>query len=414
MGLGFAFIEESGISTFPCLLHCQLASGDGFRMKNEHYARLRTLAAVLFVCVAVVVASGQTGPATATTLKAKMTEEAYKNIQSLKGIPADQLLPAMQFITYSLGVECSYCHVQEAFEKDDKKPKLAARKMMQMMFAINHDNFEGKRAVTCYSCHRGSSHPVSTPIIADTGAQSIPEVVRPEEDDQSGPVPPDLPSADQILARYVDALGGASAIGKLSTRVEKGTINLGGRQLAIEIFSKVPGKRMTVIHLPNGDSVTTYDGISGWTSAPDRPVRDIPVPEIASARPELDLQLPVRLRQLFTDVKTGKPEKIGDRDVYVVSGLNAGKLAARFYFDESSGLLLRLLRYVDSPLGRNPTQIDYADYRDQGGIKLPFQRTVSRPGTRFAIQIEEARGNVPVDDAKFVRPAEASANPPSP
>jgi len=178
--------------------------------------------------------------------------------------------------------------------------------------------------------------------------------------------------------------------------------------------SPVPGKRMTVIHLPNGDSVTTYDGISGWTSAPDRPVRDIPVPEIASARPELDLQLPVRLRQLFTDVKTGKPEKIGDRDVYVVSGLNAGKLAARFYFDESSGLLLRLLRYVDSPLGRNPTQIDYADYRDQGGIKLPFQRTVSRPGTRFAIQIEEARGNVPVDDAKFVRPAEASANPPSP
>jgi hypothetical protein len=304
--------------------------------------------------------------------------------------------------------------VEGAFENDDKKPKLAARKMIQMMTAINHDNFEGKREVTCYSCHRGSSHPMSTPIITDAGTQAASEVLRHEDEDGSGPAPADLPSADQIFAKYVDALGGASAIGKLSTRVEKGTINLGGRQLPIEIFSKVPGKRITFIHLPNGDSVTTYDGASGWTSGPDRPVRDIPGLEIASAGPEVDLQLPLHFSQLFTEVKTGKPEKIGDRDVYVVSGLNAGKPAARFYFDESSGLLLRLLRYVDSPLGRNPMQIDYTDYRDQGGVKLPFQRTVARPGARFTIQIEEARGNVPVDDTKFARPAEEPAKPPSP
>lgn len=388
-------------------------------MNNKHRAWLRSGLGVGFVfAVAVFMVSGQTAPASPATSKAKMTEEAYKNIQTLKGIPADRLIPAMQFITYSLGVECSLCHVEGAFEKDDKKPKQTARKMMQMMFAINHDNFEGKREVTCYSCHRGSSHPRSTPIIADAGAQASPEVMRheDEDEDENGSVPSDMPSADQIFAKYADALGGEPAIGKLSTRVEKGTINLGGRQLPIDILSKVPGKRMTVIHLPNGDSVTTFDGTAGWTSAPDRPVRDISALEAASARPETDLQLPIRVRQLFSDLRTGKPEKIGDRDVYVVSGLNAGEPAAKFYFDEHSGLLVRLLRYVDSPLGRNPTQIEYADYRDRGGIKMPFQRTIARPGARFTIQIEEARGNVPVDDAKFARPAVAPSppKPPSP
>ena len=173
---------------------------------------------------------------------------------------------------------------------------------------------------------------------------------------------------------------------------------------------------MTVIHLPNGDSVTTYDGTSGWSSAPDRPVRDISASEAASARSETDLHCPFASRQLFSDLRTGRPERIGDHDVYVISGINAGESAAKFYFDERSGLLLRLLRYVNSPLGRNPTQIDYADYRDQGGVKMPFQRTVARPGARFTIQIEEARGNLPVDEGRFARPATATSltKPPSP
>ncbi len=90
----------------------------------------------------------------------KKAEEQFKNIQALKGVPADQVFPAMQFITASLGVECQFCHVEGAFEKDDKKTKQTARKMMEMMFAINKDNFEGHREVTCYSCHRGSTTPV--------------------------------------------------------------------------------------------------------------------------------------------------------------------------------------------------------------------------------------------------------------
>jgi photosynthetic reaction center cytochrome c subunit len=378
-------------------------------MNKKYGAWLSAVLLVLFSTTGVL-AGGQTEPVKPTASKIKMAEEAYKNVQSLKGIPADQLVPSMQFITYSLGVECSFCHVEGALEKDDKKPKQIARKMIQMMFAINHENFEGKRKVTCYSCHRGSSHPLATPIIAEAVAQSAAEEVL--DDDGAGSA--SVPTAEQIFTKYVDALGGASAIGKLSTRVEKGTISLGGRLLTIDIFSKTPGKRMTIIHLPNGDNITAYDGTSGWTSAPGRPVLDIPALEATSARLEGDLQLPIRFRELAGDLKTAKPEKIGDRDVYVVSSLNAGEPMVKFYFDESSGLLLRMLRYVDSPLGRNPTQIDYSDYRNEGNVKMPFQRTIARPGTRFTIQIEQARNNVAVDDTKFAKPSAEPEHPSSP
>jgi photosynthetic reaction center cytochrome c subunit len=399
------------MEAFWRLLHCHLAlGGKGMSGKCQPWltAGLR-LASTLSLASALI--NAQVAPDKPATPKTKMTEEAYKNIQVLKGLPAEQLIPAMQFVTYSLGVECSFCHVEGAFDKDDKKPKQAARKMMQMMFVINQQNFEGKREVTCYSCHRGSAHPVATPIVAEAGMQVVTAKAR--DEDEHGALPSRMPQADQIFAKYVDAVGGAPAIEKLSTRVEKGTINLSGQQFPIDIFSKVPGQRATVIHLPNGDNITAYAGTSGWTSAPDRPVRDIPSSEAVSAQVETDLQLPIRAKQLFTELRVGKPEKIDDHDVYVVSGLNAGQAAATFYFDEHSGLLLRILRYADSPLGLNPAQIDYADYRNQGGIKVPFQRTIARPNSRFTIQIEEVRDNVTLDDAKFARPAAQSPSVPA-
>jgi len=344
----------------------------------------------------------QTASANTSPPGAMSAAEAYQNIQVLKEIPADQLVPAMQFITYSLGVECSYCHVEGALEKDDKKPKQTARKMMQMMAAINRDNFDSKQAVTCNSCHRGAPHPVATPIIAEGGPRPAFESVLGEDTSLT-----DAPPAEQIIAKYVEAIGGAAALQRISTRQEKGTINISGRNLPIEILSRIGGKQLTVIHLPNGDSITAYDGASGWTSAPNRPVREIPSVEVASAKPEVDLQLPLHIKQLFNEVTTAGTQKIGGRESYVVAGINSGEIAAKFYFDKESGYLLRILRYTKSPLGRNPTQIDYADFRTLNGLKVPFQKTIARPNSRLTVQIEHAEFNAPVDETKFARPAVA-------
>src|SRR6266550_889458 len=169
--------------------------------------------------------------------QAKTTEQAFKNIQVLKGLPADQLIPSMQFISASVGVECDYCHVQNAFDKDDKKPKPIARKMIQMMFAINKDNFEGHREVTCNSCHGGSPHPAGIPAIGGEEAKLT-------QHDHSPPSSPEGPdsvkpeSADPILEKYLAAVGGSEALQKISSRVEKGSAIMGGHPLPIEIYAQ--------------------------------------------------------------------------------------------------------------------------------------------------------------------------------
>ena len=336
----------------------------------------------------------------------KRAEEQFKNIKVLKGIPAEQLFPTMQFITASLGVECEFCHVQNAFDKDDKKPKQTARKMMEMMFALNKDNFDGHREVTCYSCHRGNAHPMAIPVVMTEGAKavaSVPhapeEAVKPREETPSGP------TAEQLLEKYVQAAGGANAIDKVTSRVMKGTIDFAGKSLPIDIYSKDPEKRISFTHMPEGDSVTAFNGQEGWLGAPGRPVREMHGSDLEGASIDADLHLASHLKQMFTGMKVEGMEKIADHDTYKVVGEREGKPPMQLYFDEQSGLLIRLVRYGDTALGLLPTQIDYADYRDANGVKVAYRWTLARPSGVFTIQVSDLKQNVPVDDAKFVKPA---------
>jgi outer membrane lipoprotein-sorting protein len=128
-------------------------------------------------------------------------------------------------------------------------------------------------------------------------------------------------------------------------------------------------------------------------------------PDIDAAAMDADLQFPAHLKEMFSEVKVNGTEKVGDHDCYLVVGRREGKTPLQLYFDEKSGLLVRLVRFGETPLGRLPTQIDYSDYREAGGVKIPFRWTLARPGGRFTIQISDVKENVPVDDAKFVKPA---------
>jgi photosynthetic reaction center cytochrome c subunit len=353
-------------------------------------------------------AKAQSGAAAAAnTAGPKKAEEQFKNIQVLKGIPADQVIPAMQFITTSLGVECEFCHVQGAFEKDDKKPKQTARKMMEMMFAINKDNFEGHREVTCYSCHRGSTDPVGTPpVMAEEPKAGMGEVKKAEEIKGEGTEAKAAsgPTSDQLIDKYLQAVGGAAAIDKITSRVMKGTITFGDRNVAIDIFAKDPDKRISFTHTPDGDSITAFDGHEGWLGVPGRPVREMHGPDIDGASLDADLHFAAHLKTMFSEARVRGTEKVGDHDAFLVIGQREGKPPLKLYFDEQSGLLLRLVRYGESPLGRMPTQIDYADYREAGGVKIPFRWTLARPSGRFTIQVSEVKQNVPVDDTKFAKP----------
>jgi photosynthetic reaction center cytochrome c subunit len=338
----------------------------------------------------------------------KLAEEEFKNIQALKGIPADQLIPSMQFIAASLGVECEYCHVAHANEKDDKKPKVTARKMINMMMAINKENFEGHREVTCYSCHRGSTDPASTPIITDE--EPMPKA---EEGKKPGETKASLPAAEQLLDKYLAAMGGAEVLQKITSRVQKGTLTaFGGQHFPVDVYAKAPDKRVSVMHLQAGDSVTAFDGKQGWLSVPGR-VHTMSAAENDAARIDADLYLPAHLKTMYQKFSVDSGEKIGGHETYEVVGRTEGQPPLRLYLDKESGLLLRLVRYAETPLGRNPTQIDYADYRDANGVRVPFRWTLARPGNRFTIQVEQVQQNIPVDDAKFAAPPLSAAPKPS-
>lgn len=360
---------------------------------------LFVLAALSFATILAIAGAKAQSPAAP-----KLAEEQFKNIKVLKGVPADQILPTMQFITASLGVECEYCHVRDGqrlvFEKDDKKNKVTARLMMQMMFAINKDNFDGHRDVTCYSCHRGAANPVAVPIISDEEPKPEAEAAK-----SSADAKPVLPKADDLLDKYLAAVGGASALQKISSRVEKGKINANGQQLPIEVYAKSPDKRISITHLPNGESITAFDGKQGWLGNTGRPARMMSAAENDAARLDADLYFPSHVKSLYAKFSVAPGEKIDGHETWLVVGRSEGLPPLRLYLDQQSGLLVRLVRYAETALGRMPTQIDYADYRDADGVKISYRWTLARPGgNRFTIQVDDVKQNVPIEDAKFTAP----------
>jgi hypothetical protein len=330
-------------------------------------------------------------------VETKTAEQVYKNIVQLKGVPADQVGPAMQFISASLGVECAFCHVPDKMDADDKGPKRTAREMMAMTDAINKESFRGRRQVTCYSCHRGSANPVNMPPVLESDMPARPASAAP-------PAGGSTVTVDEIAAKYVAAVGGAEALRKVTSRVMQGKILAGGTESEIEVYTKAPNKRITVSHRGSGVSLTAFDGTAGWMGSTGQPARDMGAADSASASLDAEFALALRLKEIFPQLRRGRPEQVGGVDCEVVNGSGQGRPAARLYFDKSTGLLLRMVRYTETPEGRMPVQIDYADYRAADGVKIPYRWTLSRPNGRFTIQISDVKSNAPIEDSRFTRP----------
>ncbi len=327
----------------------------------------------------------------------------YKNIQVLKGVRADQVVPSMEFISSSLGVQCSYCHAEGHFEKDDKAPKQTARAMMRMVFSLNEKNFDGTRGVTCYSCHRGSVEPAGTPhVSASDGLTGV---------EGGANVSTILPSARQILDAAVAASGGHTALDRKITRVERGRETSNGRTTPIMIYTDASGKMAVVRQLDGGATATTaFDGSEGWTTAPGHPARIMHEADVAAARIDADLRFPSDLLDEFPEATAEYFEELDGRPVYVVSAKGNAPLELKLYFDRDTHTLVREVRYAESPLGRNPTQIDYADYRNVAGIEVPFRVTVTKPDETSVMEFDDVQADVPIDPSVFARPDSLGAD----
>jgi len=341
-------------------------------------------------------------PKQATAPPAEKTAgEAFKNVQVLKDVPASHFIPAMFFIAASLGVGCDHCHVTAEngpwpMEKDDKKEKQTARTMMKMMMAINDQNFSGRQEVTCATCHLGHAEPVSfSPI--------IPLGVKHGEQEQAGAK--ELPTADAILDRYVEAAGGTAAFEKLKTRTIKGVlVTESGRTYTLEIVEKAPDLGLMTATSPKGNvSRDGFDGTTAWNAAGSSVFASHGLEAARIARDAqffVDTDVKKRLPRRFVEGK----ETVSGEEAYVVRAGGPGDVSERLSFSVSTGLLLRGEVLTKTPLGRYSEETDYSDYRDVDGVKLPFTVARMEVNTRYTEKYSEIKHNVPVDESSFQMP----------
>jgi hypothetical protein len=368
-------------------------------------------------------------------------EEVYKNIQVFKGQPAEQMLITMRFFRASLGVACTYCHAEpndtqtgpdaklgkktadhalpgwwadEPAREIDTPRKQMARMMVRMTAAINKDNFGGSPQVTCFTCHRGNLHPASN------YNQALVAALSPAAADSKNT--PGV-SADELIDKFVTAIGGEAALQKISTRTAKGTVQgagliserAAGRNpppMAIEITAKLPSMRALVTHEGNGVARSS-NGEKGWQQGrfskdPRHQPRDMRSYEHENFKFEDPYFFAGQLKQLLTGVRVPRMEDVGGKQAYVVVGRTQVLPEVQLFFDKDSGMLLRIVTQAQGLIGRLPTIYDYSDFRTVDGVKVPFHwvSTDIFEGQSFTYQLDQVQQNGPVDEARFVRPSE--------
>lgn len=218
---------------------------------------------------------------------------------------------------------------------------------------------------------------------------------------------PATPNADQILNRYVEAIGGRAAWKKLTSRVATGTIIVPDMQISgtVEFHEKAPNRLLRVIILNGAIFRQGFDGTTAWTDDPKDGLRTETGAEFEDTRFDADFYHPLDLRQLYSKFTVTGTEKIGDRDTYVVEAARAGGDPDRMYFDVKTGLALRLISKRHTSEGVSAYQEDLEDYREVDGIKLPFivHQSIAKPA--LTVTFTEVRHNVELDDKEFSKPA---------
>jgi photosynthetic reaction center cytochrome c subunit len=358
----------------------------------------------------------QASPARQTVAPAtgKKAGEAFKNVTTgaLKELSVDDFIASMGLISANLGLDCADCHPNAGTDKADfvidTPRKVTARRMVDMVSTLNRTNFGGVQRVTCWTCHHGRITPATTISLDawyDTPNLEIDDTVR-QEDGQ--------PSVDQVLEKYMQARGGAQRLASLTSFVATGTAigyaDLGGNA-EFTMYAKAPDQRATLItykdHPERPASSWAFDGHAGWIKTPRGLLGEYEAigGELDGARFEAQLAFPGQLKQALTNWRGATQRSIGDRDFLAIQGSGPKGFLATLYFDPKTGLLARVVRYGPSPIGRMPTQIDFADYRDVNGIKFPFEYKFSWLDGRYTAKLSKVETNVAIDPARFGRPS---------
>lgn len=217
-----------------------------------------------------------------------------------------------------------------------------------------------------------------------------------------------MPSVDQVLDKYVQALGGKAAIEKLTSREGKGTFEIPavGASGTLQTFEKAPNKKSAVIDIPGFGTVQQgFDGTAGWAVDPQNGMRDQTGAELAATKLESDFHRDIKLKQLYPKITVKGKDKVGDKDAIVLEATPTEGAVEQWYFDSTTGLLLRTDTEREGPQGKMPVQLFIDQYKEVDGVKIPAVVHQVTPMFTINIKIDEIKHNVPVEDSKFVKPA---------
>jgi photosynthetic reaction center cytochrome c subunit len=346
--------------------------------------------------------------AAATPATPQISDKVFKNIQVLKGIPVDEFMGTMGVFTTSLSLCCGNCHTGAGTSnpkwEDDPPRKRTARAMVAMVQNINKTNFGGRQVVTCWTCHRGQLSPAVTPPLDFAYGEAVVN-------------PPDLlsrdPNAaktvDQIFDRFIEAEGGAAKVNALTSYTAKGKSLLFGEVGAgnpAEMFAKADGHFAAFVHQQEGDVVRAYDGMNAWWQLPLTVTPQYPLTAtlLEGQRFDAAMAFPWKIRPFFNNWRVSFGQTIDGVDVDVIQGSLPSGMIGTLYFDKKTGLLKRYIRYANTMVGRIPTQVDYDDYRDVAGVKMPFKFSYGWVSERDDWTMTGYEANVNIDNAKFGRP----------
>ena len=377
------------------------------------------LAGLLVSAWPAMIAIAQAPPAAATPTAQVASQgsragDRYKNVQVLKEISFSEFNATMHFIRTSLGTTCDHCHDVSQYEADTKPTKVTARRHIQMVIDVNKSVFGGRTAVTCNSCHRGSSQPVAIPTVE--------QGLFPDSTRGAAAKAKELPTPAQVLDRYIAAVGGRDALLSLKTRAAEGiwahmglTTAADGRPAAVNRGKVDP---FTVTTVGTDGLLVTRMGFDGTIAPADRAAgkttftiqgnrgvsrtgstqQEMGAASIASQMLNFGLDRELKLAADAATFTVTDSVELKGRTANVLARTLQGGVRERFYFDTADGLLRRRETLRPLLLGDDLVQVDYDDYRTVDGVRVPFTIKTSYLDDNHygnTIQFSSIRHNAP-------------------
>jgi len=386
--------------------------------------------AILWLATVAVSAAQQPASQQPAAPAGPLAPEKYKNIQVLTDVPAAQLDDTMQFFMAATGISCAGCHVRDqatgqfSYDLDTQRSKQTARRMIQLVKTVNAGDFGAR--INCATCHQGRNQPAglqpAMPLTADQIAALAARAGGPPAGAGAGGAgrgapggggggnAPAAPPLDDVIAKYVTAMGGQAAIEKLTSIVMTGTlVNRANQSVGVTIEQKGLKYREST----DGPQATTwgFDGTDGWVQGGGL-VADLSGFRLRQATKLSDLGRPVQLKTRYTNLTSGRPTRLPAStpagtpvDVDLIQGNITDNVTERLYFDASSGVLLRRQIITRTPLNGSLTEtIDYSDYKPVAGVMMPFTIKRTNWNTLDTITIVDVKPGAQIDDARFAKP----------